>query len=141
MTGVAAEDVAHEALLRAWAARADCKRPEDPWPWLKRIVHNEAMRHLSMLPADALPTEVELSAPDGRLEKVLDRAALATMLGRLPSSDRRLLSMHYELDTSVTSLGAALNVPEGAVKVRLHRARERLRANLEQSAAGSPDSG
>lgn len=141
MTGVAAEDVAHEALLRAWAARGDCKRPEDPWPWLKRIVHNEAMRHLSMLPADALPTDVERSAPDGRLEKVLDRAALATLLGRLPSSDRRLLSMHYELDMSVTSLGAALNVPEGAVKVRLHRARERLRANLEQSAAGSPDSG
>jgi len=133
--------VAHEALLRAWAARADCKRPDDPWPWLKRIVHNEAMRHLSGLAPDAPPSELEMSAPDDRLEDVLDRASLATMLDRLPRSDRLLLSMHYELDMSVTSLGVALNVPEGAVKVRLHRARARLRANLEQSAAASPDTG
>jgi RNA polymerase sigma-70 factor (ECF subfamily) len=138
---VAAEDVAHEALLRAWAARADCKRPEDPWPWLRRIVHNEAMRHLSGPSSDALPFQGDLAAPDPRLEHVLDSAALAALTGTLSSSDQVLLRMHYELDLSVASLAEALNVPEGAVKVRLHRARERLRANLEQSRAATSDSG
>lgn len=134
MTGVAVEDVAHEALLRAWAARASCKRPEDPWPWLKRIVHNEALRHLDVVRSDALPFEDELAVPDRRLDNVLDRAGLAAMIGTLPKSDRALLRMHYELDLSVSSLAEALDVPAGAVKVRLHRARERLRANLEQTA-------
>jgi RNA polymerase sigma-70 factor (ECF subfamily) len=141
VAGAAAEDVAHEALLRAWSARADCRRPDDPWPWLKRIVHNEAMRHLSLLVSEALPPGCEPSAPDERLETVLDRAALTTLMGALPESDRALLRMHYELDLSVAALAAALDAPEGAVKVRLHRARRRLRATLEESRAASRDSG
>jgi DNA-directed RNA polymerase specialized sigma24 family protein len=106
--------VAHEALLRAWAARAHCRRPDDPWPWLKRIVHNEAMRHISHLTSEAVPLGGEPSAPDARLETVLDRAALITLIGQLPESDRVLLRMHYELDLSVASLAAALDAPEGA---------------------------
>lgn len=133
--------MAHEALLRAWAARAHCRRPDDPWPWLKRIVHNEAMRHISHLTSEAVPLGGEPSAPDARLETVLDRAALITLIGQLPESDRVLLRMHYELDLSVAALAAALDAPEGAVKVRLHRARRRLRATLEESRAASRDSG
>jgi RNA polymerase sigma-70 factor, ECF subfamily len=133
VTGVAAEDVAHDALLRAWSARAQCRRPEDPWPWLKCIVRNEALRHLERATVSAMPAEREPCAPDRHLEDVLDRAALATMIGTLSKSDRALLRMHYELDLSVGALAEALHVPEGAVKVRLHRARGRLRANLEQS--------
>jgi RNA polymerase sigma-70 factor, ECF subfamily len=138
---MAAEDVAHEALLRAWSARADCRRPEDPWPWLKRIVHNEAMRHLAVLGATALPSDAEPCAPDERLERVLDRAALATTIGALSRSDRALLRMHYELDLSVASLAEALDVPAGAVKVRLHRARARLRASLERAQVASSEGG
>jgi RNA polymerase sigma-70 factor (ECF subfamily) len=141
VTGAAAEDVAHDALLRAWTARAECRRPDDPWPWLKRIVHNEAMRHLNLAASEALPIDGEPSAPDGRLETLLDREALTTLIGGLPESDRVLLRMHYELDLSVASLAAALGAPEGAVKVRLHRARRRLRASLEETRAAARDSG
>jgi RNA polymerase sigma factor (sigma-70 family) len=108
---------------------------------LKRIVHNEAMRHLNLATSDALPMDGEPSAPDGRLETVLDREALTTLIGGLPESDRVLLRMHYELDLSVASLAAALDAPEGAVKVRLHRARQRLRARLEKTRAAASDSG
>ena len=133
--------MAHDALLRAWAARADCRQPDDPWPWLKRIVHNEAMRHLNVARSEALPADGEPGAPDGRLDTILDREALTTLIGKLPESDRVLLRMHYELDLSVASLAAALDAPEGAVKVRLHRARQRLRARLEETRADARDSG
>jgi RNA polymerase sigma factor (sigma-70 family) len=99
------------------------------------------MRHLSLLTSDALPLGGEPSAPDQRLETVLDRASLNALVGALPESDRVLLRMHYELDLSVASLAAALDAPEGAVKVRLHRARRRLRASLEESRAVSRHSG
>ncbi len=88
-----------------------------------------------------MPAEDEQWASDQQLQDVLDRAALATTLGSLSDSDRTLLRMHYELDMSVTSLARALDVPEGAVKVRLHRARGRLRTDLERARAASSDSG
>jgi RNA polymerase sigma-70 factor, ECF subfamily len=133
---MAAEDVAHEALLRAWVSRDTCRKPEDPWPWLKQIVHNEAMRYLgAQPPADALPPEIDGCEADARIDGVLDRSALHSLLGSLSPADRALLRMHYELDLSVASLAAALEIDESAVKVRLHRARGRLRANLQRSRA------
>jgi RNA polymerase sigma-70 factor (ECF subfamily) len=131
VSGGAAEDVAHEALLRAWRNRFTCRQPDNPWPWLRQIVHNEALRHLARVAAseeELAPADV--GNDDTRLEHVLDRLSLASTIRTLPRAEQSLLRMYYELDMSVASLATLLGVPEGAVKVRLHRARSRLRANL-----------
>jgi RNA polymerase sigma-70 factor, ECF subfamily len=142
VSGVAVEDVAHEALLRAWSRRAACRRPDDPWPWLRRIVDNEAMRYLGLRRAvDEIGADIDPGAPDSRLDAVLDRSALDSMIGGLSEADRALLRMHYEHDVSVAALAVALDVPEGTVKVRLHRARARVRAGIESADAASPDTG
>jgi RNA polymerase sigma factor (sigma-70 family) len=131
VSGGAAEDVAHEALLRAWRNRFTCRQPDNPWPWLRQIVHNEALRHLANVAAsEAEPADSEVGNDDRRLEQVLDRLSFASTISTLPRTERSLLRMYYELDMSVASLATLLGVPEGAVKVRLHRARSRLRANL-----------
>jgi RNA polymerase sigma factor (sigma-70 family) len=123
-----AEDVAHEALLRAWQHRHACRQPQHPWPWLARIIHNEAMRHLSRAPGTVSTPD---DSPDGScVEEVDDRFALESMMGGLSEPDRVVLRLHYELDLSVTSMAQVLDVSEGAVKVRLHRARSRLRSTL-----------
>lgn len=124
----AAEDVAHEALIRAWRRRHTCRQPSRPWPWLSQILHNEAMRYLSRTPdtvavADAAPD-------DSCVDDVIDRLALEAMMEALPEADRVVLRLHYELDLSVSSMAEVLDVSEGAVKVRLHRARARLRSRL-----------
>ena len=123
-----AEDVAQEALLRAWRHRHACRQPQHPWPWLARIIHNEAMRYLARAPDTvSFPGE----APDDRcVEEVGDRLALESMIGELPEPDRVVLRLHYELDLSVASMAQVLDVSEGAVKVRLHRARTKLRSTL-----------
>ena len=51
------------------------------------------------------------------------RADLQAALGRLSERERRLLEMRYEEDLTQAAIAARLGIPEGTVKVRLHRAR------------------
>ena len=48
----------------------------------------------------------------------------------LPADQRLTLALHYALDLSVPQVAAALSVPEGTVKSRIHAGVERLRAVL-----------
>jgi RNA polymerase sigma-70 factor (ECF subfamily) len=124
----AAEDVAQEALLRAWRNRHACRQPRHPWPWLARIIHNEAMRYLDRRPDTV--SVADFSCDDSCADDIGDRLALESIMSGLPEPDRVILRLHYELDLSVASMAQVLDVSEGAVKVRLHRARARLRSTL-----------
>jgi RNA polymerase sigma-70 factor, ECF subfamily len=124
----AAEDVAHEALMRAWRNRHACRQPDHPWPWLARILHNEAMRYLNRAPDCEI--EAQAACSDRCLDEVLERLTVGALVRTLPEGDRVVLRLHYELDLSLTSIAGVLDVSEGAVKVRLHRARARLRTAM-----------
>ena len=45
----------------------------------------------------------------------------------LSERDRQLLEMRYEEDLTQGMIARRLGIPEGTVKVRLHRARAKLR--------------
>ena len=51
--------------------------------------------------------------------------------------DRDILSLHYLQQQSIKEVAAITGIRPGTVKVRLHRARERLRAYLEASTTGN----
>ena len=55
------------------------------------------------------------------------RAELAAVLGVLPEQQREVLLMRFIDDMSLQEIGAALNIPVGTVKSRLHHALQRLR--------------
>lgn len=57
----------------------------------------------------------------------VERADLHAALRRLSDRDRRLLALRYEEDLTQAAIATRLGIPEGTVKVRLHRARNRLR--------------
>jgi RNA polymerase sigma-70 factor, ECF subfamily len=54
-------------------------------------------------------------------------ADLHAALERLTERDRRLLEMKYREDLTQAMIARRLGIPEGTVKVRLHRARNKLR--------------
>jgi RNA polymerase sigma-70 factor (ECF subfamily) len=70
---------------------------------------------------------------EGSVDDVIDRLAAESLMGTLPEADRVVLRLHYELDLSVASMAQVLDVSEGAVKLRLHRARARLRSTLPET--------
>jgi len=128
--------------MRAWRKRANCRTPAAPLPWLIQITRNEAMRlaaRRSRRQASEIPDAEPEAAPAPGDETPLDRAlttvATEQALSVLGEEERRLLRLRYEEDLTQGQVAAALGVPEGTVKVRLHRVRARLRDVAEDLAA------
>jgi RNA polymerase sigma-70 factor, ECF subfamily len=128
-----AEDVAQEALLRAWRKRSACATA-DPLPWLLAITRNEALRKLGRrraTPLESPPERSDLAASE-QLETTPARMDVRAALAELEPEDRSLLKMRYGEDLTQPAVADSLGVPEGTVKVRLHRLRRHLKERLEE---------
>lgn len=141
-----AEDLVQETLIRAYRAieRFDERHPR---AWLLTIMRNN---HLNMLrrrrPRIADYSEERLlSAPargaDGRggaEEHVVDatfEAAVAAALQQLPPKMRAVVALVDIDGLSYREVATTLGVPEGTV-MSVHRARARLRSQLEEAGFG-----
>jgi RNA polymerase sigma-70 factor (ECF subfamily) len=129
-----AEEAVQEALARAWLRRDACRSPEAPLPWVLEITRNEARRALGR-DARRSTREVVRAEPlaeggDEELAGTALRLTVEQALGALGEGDRRLLRMRYGEDLTQLEVARRLGVPEGTVKVSLHRARRRLRGLL-----------
>jgi RNA polymerase sigma-70 factor (ECF subfamily) len=137
LPGVDAEEAVQEALVRAWRRQDTCRTPEAPLPWILQITRNEARRLLerraqrrALAPIEPASSEPEVA--DDALTGTTTRITVEQALARLRDTDRRLLRLRYSDDLTQAEVARRLGVPEGTVKVRLHRARGRLRAVLEE---------
>lgn len=123
-----AEDIAQDALLRAWRRRSTLRDSGRRNQWLAAIVRNEAFRqHARVRPDPTSSLEFSEGAEDERVLAAVELADLHAALDLLSERDRRLLEMKYEEDLTQGMIARRLGIPEGTVKVRLHRARNRLR--------------
>ena len=138
-----AEDVVQEALLRAYT---DLRRLRDPnrfGGWLCGIAVNLAKMQLrrrnGLLSleefADRLDVRETLAAsPEHELEGAELLLVIRRALATLPAGQRDVLLMHYSDGLSCAEIGAHVGRSTGAVRVRLYRARRRLRAELAELA-------
>ncbi len=60
--------------------------------------------------------------------------AVRLALAQLRSLDRKMLTAYYLNSQSVRQMSEQFNVPEGTIKRRLHTARRRLAAKLQDMA-------
>jgi RNA polymerase sigma-70 factor, ECF subfamily len=133
------DEAVQEALVRAWRRRASC-RGDDHMPWMRQIARNEALRmldrrqrraELELLDDETLLAglvDVEAAAAE---DELLLRMEVEQALQRLSVADRQLLALRYERDLSQPEVARMLGIPEGTVKIRLHRLRGRLRKALD----------
>ena len=123
-----AEDIAQDALLRAWRRRSTLREPDRRNQWLATIVRNEAFRQHARVRPDPTDTiETSEGAEDARVIATVELADLHPALKKLSEKDRDLLEMRYQEDLTQGAIARKLGIPEGTVKVRLHRARNKLR--------------
>ena len=123
-----AEDIAQEALLRAWRRKSTLRKEERRNEWLATIVRHEAFRqHARVRPEPIAPIDADEGADDERVLATVDRVDLNAALARLDERDRRLLMLRYREDMTQAAIASLLEIPVGTVKVRLHRARNKLR--------------
>jgi RNA polymerase sigma-70 factor (ECF subfamily) len=131
-----AQEAAQDALLRAWRGRADQRRHGSETCWVRQIARNEALRHLARR---ARTQDLYTEAPGELLDAVSsgqDVSQLAEILdlreaiAELAPRDALLLRLRYEQDLTQPRLARLAGMPEGTVKIRLHRIRGRLRERL-----------
>ncbi len=127
-----AEDVVQDGYLRAYRALPRFRGDARFETWLYRIVANAAMTHLrrrgrfgevlSEAQDAALP---QIAAPPS--EDSLGDAEVSRALAALPHGQRVVVVLKDVYGFSCQEIGDQIGISEGAVKVRLHRARRRLK--------------
>jgi len=134
--GAEAEEAVQEALVRAWTRRHACRSPDAPLSWMLQITRNESRRLLARRTrreqaTDADPASCAPELQDDEFASATTRLAIEQALARLDARDQRVLRLRYGDDLTQADVARRLGVPEGTAKVRLHRARGRLRMLLE----------
>src|SRR3954447_4034096 len=131
-----AEDIAQDALLRAWRRRSTLRDGARRKEWLGTIVRNEAFRQHSRLRPDPVESvETWKGAEDESIVSTVERADLHAALKRLDERDRQLIQLRYSEDLTQEAIARRLGIPDGTVKVRLHRLRHKLRREMGVKAA------
>jgi RNA polymerase sigma-70 factor (ECF subfamily) len=130
---VAADEAAQQAIVRAWRHSDSCRRPDQPFGWLGRIAHNEALRLVSRRPKEVLVDEPLAAVGEpGDPDRIETALLLEGVLAELSPADRELARLRYYEDLTCASVADHLGTSEATVKVRLHRLRLRLRQRLEE---------
>ena len=130
-----AEEAVQEAMLRAWRSRAKQREQGGELGWALQITRNEVLRSISRrrrrpeLATDTV-TLPEPGSGDEAIVAVLDAVDVRAALGELAAEDAMLLRLRYERDLTQPRVAELAGLPEGTVKVRLHRLRGRLRERL-----------
>jgi RNA polymerase sigma-70 factor (ECF subfamily) len=126
-----AEEAAQEALLRSWRRLEQC-RGDDPGPWTRQISRNEAFRVAARrkrpeLLSDELP---DVGDVDSELEQLPLAETVRVAMRQMTTADQLLIRLRYTEDLTQPQLAEVFDLPEGTIKIRLHRARAKLRGLL-----------
>ncbi|HZT66540.1 MAG TPA: RNA polymerase sigma factor [Acidimicrobiales bacterium] len=134
-----ASDVLQEAYLRAYRGLRRFRGDAAFSTWLYRITANCASTHVtrrgrtrtSVLSPDAVvPDDRPEHDPEARASVNSDRARVAAAVADLPPRLRAVVVLRDVYDLPHEAIAAELGISETAAKVRLHRARKRLRERL-----------
>ena len=135
-----AEDVVQESLLRAWKSLDALRDDAAAKHWLLTIVRRENARYferrrLDTVDVDELtPSQEALLAdqPDHELDDVREA------IYRLDDDYREPLVLQVLMGYSTNEIGELMGLRQGAVLTRLHRARLKLREDLNTETASGP---
>ncbi len=134
-----AQDVTQETFIRTYQHLSSFDRSRPLQPWLLRIAANLARnrrrsigRYWFALQRQARPDLEIQRATEGAALNREGLEALWRAVRRLAEPDQRVIYLRFFLELSEAETAAALEVPTGTVKSRLHRALTRLRTIIER---------
>jgi RNA polymerase sigma-70 factor (ECF subfamily) len=134
-----AQDMVQDVLLKVFSQLSKFKGNSKFSTWLYAITYNfcvehyrRSMRYTTVdieqgpeLPEDNDQDEQEmLQARKSRLQRAMDE---------VPEDDRTILVQKYKKDSSIRELMDDLDISESAVKMRLSRARQRVKRLIEEA--------
>ena len=129
-----AGDAVQEAWLAAWRQLPNLRDATRFDGWLDQIVVNTcrmSLRRRGRVREIRMPDGFEAEAPQAAPDQVADRDALDRAFGRLTIEQRTILVLHHLERRPLSAIAAALVIPVGTAKSRLHAARAALERFLE----------
>jgi RNA polymerase sigma factor (sigma-70 family) len=126
-----AEDLAAEAMARAYARWGQVRQARSPEAWVQRVTANLVIDHArhSRVAADALPllgTDDVLMIDD----HVTLRLALVAALATLPRKQREAVVLRFIAGLEEPDLSAALSASPSTVRTHIQRGLAALRERL-----------
>jgi len=128
-----AQDLTQETFIKVFLKIKTLKRPAHFRAWTCSIGRNLVYDHLRKEQRrKTVPLEEigEQKVPSG-IEKRRKRMIIQDALMRLERRDRMLLSLVYYQGMTHAEVARIMKIPESNIKVYIHRARKRLRRELE----------
>ena len=134
-----ARDVMQDAYVRAWKGLRRFRGDAAFSTWLYRIVANCASnslrkrvrhRHETLDEAERLADDRPEVDPEQRAAGEAERARVSAALLELPPKLRAVVVLRDVYDLPHEAIAEELGITEAAAKVRLHRARRKLRERL-----------
>jgi RNA polymerase sigma-70 factor, ECF subfamily len=119
--------MAQNALVRAWRNQHKLIDRNRKKEWISQIARNEALRERDRRVPDPVDDPDLGAEEDSELIALVEGSSVWDALASLSEQDRQLLALRYEGDMTQSAIAEHLGIPEGTVKVRLYRARNKLR--------------
>ncbi|AEE97777.1 RNA polymerase sigma factor [Mahella australiensis] len=144
----AAQDLAQETFLHAIQALHNGRPPRSFRPWLYSIASNlcrdmwRSGHYLHEKACDMSDMDVPCDS-DGGIVDLLERQQLRMRVieavTSLPMDVRQPVVLHFYEDMKVKDIAAVMDIPEGTVKSRLHRAYKLLKGRLSNDEGSADD--
>lgn len=136
-----AEEVAQDVFVKAYKYLADFKGASKFTTWLYTIVNNTCISFLrkKKLEIHSLDNEKVFEAADSQdsgmkanmIEQKSKLAMVNEAIGLLNPDDAQIITLFYKAEQSLEETAQILGIEVNAAKVRLHRARTRLKDKME----------
>ena len=150
-----AEDTMQEVLFRSLEHMAKIHDPQELAVWLYTVTRNRCWRMRrkpSHAPTNTLsldelmPSDEELGlllqdagkGPEGNLLYAEQHYLLHQAILRIPAPLRIVLVLHDMEELTTEQVAQVLDLQQGTVRIRLHRARLSVRKEMNQLLSGSP---
>lgn len=136
-----AEEVAQDVFIKAYKYLADFRGASKFSTWLYTIVNNTGISFLRKKKLDiySLDNEQIFERADnldsGVMANTVEQKSKLTMVNRaiamLSPDDAQIITLFYKAEQSLEETAQVLGIEVNAAKVRLHRARTRLKEKME----------
>jgi len=127
-----AEDLVQETYLRAWRFMDSLKEEKAAKSWLTTILRRENARRFERKRLEYSDVDLDsLPATQSDFDTRPEVLALRIALKRLPVTYREPLILQVLEGYTLEDIAQIMSLPRNTVATRLHRARQRLKQQLE----------